>query len=165
MCPAAHHELAVKTLKAIIYLIAVALYSSPEVAQENHCRLFRAGSSVIVEEDLSVVRIANNPQITLHCSSLLIIYHREGTLVNLDIIGGQDPSSQMVIEWSEQLAALGEPVSHSGRAYPNPKIAKTGYLPVKREVIKIFLDDYLCQKSSICHAFVDGTIGKWRYHY
>jgi hypothetical protein len=71
----------------------------------------------------------------------------------------------MVIEWFEQLAALGEPVSHSGRAYSNPKIPKPGYLPVKREVIKVFLDDYLCQKTSVCHALVDGTIGKWRYHY
>ncbi len=131
MSPATKHQFPIECLKALVNLITVTLYCSLKAVQQQHGRLLGTGTSVIVEEDLAIVRIANNPQVTLNSTLLLIVDNGDGAFVYLNVIGRQDPSTKMVIEWFEQLAALGEPVSHCGRAYPHPKIRKPGYLPVK----------------------------------
>ncbi|OQC55761.1 MAG: hypothetical protein BWX52_01969 [Bacteroidetes bacterium ADurb.Bin013] len=99
-----------------------------------------------MEKYFSGIRAAYRPYVPLDSSFLFIVHHRKRTLIYLDVITSQYPSSKMVIKWFEQLTALGEPVSHRRRADMHSKIRKSGNLSVERNMVKVLLDDNLGQQ-------------------
>jgi len=163
MCPATQHQLSVKLFHILIDLISIGLNGTLEVMQQHHGRFLWSGTPVVMEEKFSGNRTAHSPYIALDSSFLFIVHHRKRTLIYLDVITRENPSSKMVIEWFEQFTALGEPVSHCRRADMHSKICKSGNLSVKRYMVKVLLDDNLCQKGCVCHAFMQGCRGKWGY--
>ena len=163
MCPATQHQFSVKLFHILIYLISIGLNGSLEVLQQYHGRFLGSWTPIVMKENFSGIRVVYYPYISLYRSLLFIVHHRKCTLIYLNVITREDPSSKLLIEWQQQLTTLGELVSHRRRTDRHSQISKPGYLSVERYMVKVLLDDNLGQQWCVCHAFMQRS--RWKRSY
>ncbi|MPM53989.1 hypothetical protein SDC9_100761 [bioreactor metagenome] len=145
MSPTAEHFLALHALKAFVCLIPIGLDGAIVVLQQFECRLGASGTKVIVENDLSGVRIAHDPHVAFDRTVLFIVDYRQCALIHLDVVAVENIDFQPVIEKLELLTYSSVPVSHCRTAYIDAKLPVFLYDPVEGHMVEELFYYYVRQ--------------------
>ena len=110
-----------------------------------------------MEDDQPFHHRPDHPEVFLVGPVLFLVDDRDGGLVRLRIVTGEDLPLERLIQRIQQLDRSLEPAVQ--RAFREPlqaKVAVLPYLTVERDVILIFLEQDLGEQAGVGDALVDG---------